>query len=191
MNLEAGVREALDKVQALGKSDGNEHAIIVRDGKFAFERGGDAHSVDTRGIEWKGGDILVHNHPASLNSLSNVDVANLFHPTDDGGKLAAAYAIASDGSVFKAEHGAYGIWPEEFMMLSNEGIRTIFAESARKGVFADTDNMGGLGIGEAHWLNRMMHAIGVIRYSYELHPTTAKLVARLDDAIEFPQKFRV
>lgn len=189
MEMEAGVREALDTVHAMGKQDGNEHVIVVRKGKQAEIRHGEPNRVSFEDVEIREHDITVHNHPVSLNSLSNVDIAQLFYE-----ELDAVYCVSEDGSVYRAERGPDAelvLGPGMFIRISEQAILTVANESRLHGLMFDISNVGGMGIGEAHWVNRMLHALGIIKYSYVLQPATAAKVAELDDKLEFPKDMRV
>lgn len=186
MEYEAGVREALDKVFAAGEQDGNEHLIIMQaDGTIMHELGGDMHHVSVADIEGEDhplpdGLIYVHNHPHSLNSLSDMDLM-MAHAR----AAKAIYAIAADRSVYRAADfkGANTqmlmmIWALRYMQfrdtyprLSDE-FATREDEQARRG---DRPN-------EAHWINKKIAAskTPVFSYQYELGEKTAAIAARID-----------
>lgn len=180
MELEAGVREALDAVYELGQADGNEHAIVVRAGReVARNTDGLRESVTVDQLGMREGDILIHNHP-SLNALSNGDVVQLYVHG-----LSAVYAISTDRSVYKAEP-KMNLFPDDFMEVSQlaAGIVMLHAGIMGVGKLRDTAEPGYIGVG--HWMNRMMASKGMIRYSFALEDETRKMVQELDRKLRFP-----
>lgn len=99
MDISPGVRAALDEVWQLGREDGNEHMIVLRNDKEVFRLDGDSEHVDMRDAipHIEDGDVFVHNHPSSLNSLSNGDLlfAGAYHGT--------VYTITTDKSVYRGK----------------------------------------------------------------------------------------
>ena len=185
MELEPGVREALDEVHALGVQDKLEHLIVLRAGKRVGNVTGNATSVSFANVALEPGDIVVHNHPGSINALSNVDGAQIFwHP------LGAMYAISGDESVYKVEIGPRGpISAERYLDITSRLSDEVGLIAQVHSLFADKETVAVLHqaeekeIGPAHWVNRLMAEAGVIRYSFELADETAAEVAKLDKAI--------
>lgn len=176
MNLELGVREALDTVHFLGQ-DGKEHAIILRDGAVIFRADGTSKKVSLTDAHAQKGDILIHNHPNSLNSLSNVDIAQMFFAG-----YGAVYAISADKSVYKAspawsiknpsEHAARifleaweGIWLETLPTLIYD-VKPVVRNSK-------------IQLEEAHWVNVELAEHGLIKYEFELGDATALILSEI------------
>ncbi len=172
MNFEPGVEQALMEVHALGKKDDSEHAIVVRNGQVVFKADGDAEHVNLNDrLELlREGDVLVHNHPNSLNSLSNVDIVQVF-----ARKLGAIYAIADDKSIYKASAGAQ---PSATRFLRSWEVAAV-SLSLNHSTFPQRLN-------EAHWLNQKLANAGVIEYEYQLGEETKEAVSKLDSKVQFP-----
>lgn len=180
MEYEAGVKEALAEVQNKGLEDGNEHLVILRDGQVHWRADGTKTRVDYKAAEVKEGDIIVHNHPNSLNSLSNVDTLQVFTRG-----LKAVYAITADNSVYKAS-AVEATAPDRFMMdwdiASNE-----FASPQTMLSVANVPRETKARINEAHWVNRMLAAKGKFKYEFELGPETQRIVDEFDQRMHFDE----
>lgn len=180
LQLEPGVRLALDEVQAKGKADGNEHACMVRNGLIVWRGDGGRDSVDVRTAPRGPGNVGVHNHPDSLNSLSSGDLTALFRRDID-----AIYAIAVDGSVYKASkpHAEWGVfeWFAAFDRVRNDLVE----KQGMQRYFGSADFARYLN--SAHWVNRLMASVGVFDYQYELGETAQAKVAELDKSCDFPR----
>lgn len=180
MEYEAGVKEALAEVQNKGLEDGNEHLVILRDGQVHWRADGTKTRVDYKAAEVKEGDVIVHNHPNSLNSLSNVDTLQVFTRG-----LKAVYAITADNSVYKAS-AVEATAPDRFMMdwdiASNE-----FASPQTMLSVANVPRETKARINEAHWVNRMLAAKGKFKYEFELGPETQRIVDEFDQRMHFDE----
>lgn len=179
LNLEPGVRAALDEVQAKGKVDGNEHVAVVRNGQIVYRKDGTENMVDLRGSPIQAGDILIHNHPKSLNSLSNADVVQVY-----AHGLQAVYAISDDDSVYKASKGEAVRGPGTLMMAWEMASDFLLSRPGIPQVAQELPMVHGR-LNEAHWICRMLDHQGAISYSYELGDETSKLVSKVDQMIAF------
>lgn len=186
---EPGVREALEDVFAAGERDGNEHLIVLREGKVIGRADGTPTMVLFDHVDTQPGDITIHNHPASLNALSNGDIAMIF-----AHGMHAIYSISKDKSVYKAQIGELGrIHPGVWMELSQLAGLVVESEAMQHGELRLNDALstGGKGaVGIGHWINRMAAYEGAIKYSYDLQPESERLYDELDERIEFPREFR-
>lgn len=189
MELEPGVREALDEVHALGEQDKLEHLIVLRAGKVVARETGDEQSVSFGNVALEAGDIVVHNHPNSVNALSNVDAMQIFY-----NPLKAMYAISGDKSVYKVEVGSMGMLNPDRFLFTTEALMLMVRDRAQTQSRLGDDNVNRVlqdaeerNVGPAHWINRMLDKAGALKYSYELAPESATMVAKLDNAIRWDE----
>lgn len=183
MDFEPGVESALMQVLALGKLDGVEHLMIVRDGEVVYTNKGDDKTV--RYDEFKDskpGDVLVHNHPDSLNALSNGDIAQLFTSRE----LGAIYAIADDGSIYRASNRDKGMEVVDFM-FAWDVARDMLTNKPEVEAVAHRLGLENSELNEAHWVNRMLAEHGVFDYQYVLGDKTRRMVNAMDRGIGFEQ----
>lgn len=153
---EPGVKDALMQVWMLGQEDGNEHLIIVRDGKVHQLWQGESGSVNMPAgyKDWQRGDIIVHNHPGH-NSLSNAD---LYITARVG--AAWVYAINDDRDVFKGR----------ILLDSNRPViaQVWQAEGAYHNAFLKLGVHRANGKLLSHRLNKLVESMGLIDYQYDL-----------------------
>lgn len=179
MQLEAGVKEALDEVLAAGLKDGNEHMVIVRNGQLVMRKDGDDRHIDMADqiADIQSGDVLVHNHPGALNSLSNADVA-----LANRVNAHAIYAITDDGSVYKASNmSPKTILTNMLVMYELEMLSFVTPNVAHA-----AQSVPGFQsrVNAAHWVNQRMARAGFFKYEFELGKETAEFVSAFESKAE-------
>lgn len=178
MEYEPGVRAALDEVHAKGEADKVEHLIVLRDGNIVLNKDGESDHVGLTDEEMamiEPGDVLVHNHPQSLNALSNMDLGlatNL--------KAAAIYAISDDKSVYKAS--AQPAVTPGMIMLGFEVELVSVADSVSNKIARSIPGFIGQ-VSESHWILQGLNAHNLIRYDYELADRTKAMVEKFDAGV--------
>lgn len=175
MELEPGVRQAADKVRELGKQDGNEHMVVLRDGVEVLTLHGDKDSIRMNDYvsSFKPGDVLVHNHPHVLNSLSNMDFLSAKQIN-----AKCIYAVTED-SIYRGN--LIDKWMSLFfanMKMENTYLKLlpVFEQPLL------TVSAGALNT--SHWLNVELAKQGEIEYSFELGPKTQAMVDEVDRLIK-------
>lgn len=186
MELTNGERAAINKVLALFKERGNEHAVILRNDEPIRVIHGEAEHVSLGDAIDKGdlkeGDTLVHNHPG-LNSLSNVDIG-----MGARNSLKAVIAVATtDRSVYKATMTRKGPLQAALLWLAQESVFRYLLSDEVQQVASELDMQRNPsdpnGFNEAHWINQRMAKDGWFDYEYQLGDVTQKIVDGLDSRL--------
>lgn len=185
MEYEPGVEGALKEVREKGLQDHKEHVVVIRDGKVIFHGDGDGFNVNFADAHPQAGDIVVHNHPNSKNSLSDVDIVQVFIH-----KLTAMYAITDDGSVYRAKLGTNPVVvadPSADKFMEAFGVTDAVVHEARYALTAQ--DFDGYKLSEAHWVNRVLGHSGIIQYDYSLSAESADAIAKIDSELKFPEEW--
>jgi hypothetical protein len=159
LNLNAGIRTAIDKVREWGKDD-KEHLIgVSKDGQELFVSHGDKDSVSTEAfedvIDEHPGMTIVHNHPG-YNTLSNGDLRSAVS------NRAAVIAATEDGSVYWARSKMPFLLFNVILMMTEKKLMQHLGHSIYQ---HDSDDPKVLH--EGHWINLLLRATGAIEYEYE------------------------
>lgn len=187
MDISSIEREALDLVAKRGLEDGNEHLAIVRGDKIIEVIDGKSDRVELKDAidrdAFKRGDILVHNHPNSYNSLSNMDLM-----LSRAVQARWIYAISQDGSVYRGRVKSGTIvdqtGPALFYLLLESANYSLLDRAEQAGIEGVFLEQGGNHLGPAHWINRMLARDGFIDYEFDLAPDSVRLIEEVDTAMK-------